>query len=95
MNSEMQVTATDVYAQKLATYNDAPGDATVSEMVDSAVRDLQLPRHDVNGQSLLYYARLEREGRQLNGGERLDEALRTGDHLVIVPQIQAGGVESS
>ena len=95
MAMELQVTASDVYAQKEATYNNAPADATINEMIDSVVQDLRMPRHDVNGQSLLYYARLQREGRQLNGGERVGEALQNGDHLVIVPQIQAGGRLSS
>ena len=93
--AELRMTAADVYAQKEATYNSAPAEATVREMVDSAVMDLQLPRHDAHGQPLVYYARLEREGRQLNGGERLGDALRSGDRLVIVHQIQAGGCVAS
>ena len=51
-----------------------------------------LARNDVEGRPLRYRARLEREGRHLDGHERVDEALKPDDHVVLMPTVHAGAV---
>jgi hypothetical protein len=43
---------------------------------------------------LTYHARLDREGRHLQGAEHVAEAVRPGDRLVLQPNVDAGGVRA-
>jgi hypothetical protein len=81
---------TDVSGQKGLEVNDVPSDATVGELVESLLAEMQLKREDTNGRPLTYHARLEREGRHLHASERVGDALQTGDKLVLQPNIDAG-----
>jgi hypothetical protein len=51
---------------------------------------MSLPANDPTGQPLAYHARLEREGRHLNAAERVGDAVREGDTLMLQPNIDAG-----
>jgi hypothetical protein len=44
----------------------------------------------VRGQPIVYTARLNREGRQLNASERVGDALVEQDEIVLAPSIDAG-----
>lgn len=83
--------ASDVSGQKRATVADVPGEATIGEVVEGLLADMNLTRSDVSGRPLTYHARLEREGRHLHASERVSDALKTGDRLVLQPNIDAGG----
>ncbi len=80
----------DVSGQKLYRVGNAPRDATVGELVSSLLDQMSLPVNDTNGNRLAYQARLEREGRALNFGERIGDALESGDKLTLQPNIDAG-----
>jgi hypothetical protein len=84
----------DVSGQKTATVTDVPSDASVGELVEQLLAELQLTRNDSSGRPLTYQARLDREGRHLLASERVGDALHAGDHLVLQPNIDAGGPTS-
>ena len=80
----------DVSGQKKADVRDVPQDATVGELLQGLLSQMNLPRNDAGGRPLTYHARLEREGRHLLASERVGDALQTGDELVLQPNIDAG-----
>jgi hypothetical protein len=84
----------DVSGQKTLDLENVSAGRTVGELVDQLLAELALVREDTNGRPLTYRARLEREGRHLNAAERLGDALRSGDRLVLQPNIDAGGAKS-
>ena len=86
----ISVTVSDVSGQKVFRVPKAPADATVGELVQGLLSQMNLPANDSNGQPLAYQARLEREGRHLNAAERVGDALETGDRLMLQPNIDAG-----
>jgi len=81
----------DVTGQKTATVSDVPADASIGEIVEQLLSELNLTRNDTSGRPLTYQARLDREGRHLQSSERAGEALQSGDRLVLQPNIDAGG----
>lgn len=81
---------TDVSGQKHATVTDVPAEASVGELVDQLLEELRLPKQDTSGRQLTFHARLDREGRHLLASERVGEALRSGDRLILQPNIDAG-----
>lgn len=90
-NSTLEFGVTDVSGQKMARVRDIPEDATVGEVIEGLLGELAMPRNDTNGRPLTYHARLEREGRHLHASERVTDAVRSGDEVVIQPNIDAGG----
>ncbi|MGD0948410.1 MAG: hypothetical protein ABSA52_13360 [Candidatus Binatia bacterium] len=83
--------ASDVSGQKTVRASAVPVDATVGELVQGLLAKMGLNRNDVEGRPLNYYARLDREGRHLNGSEIVGDALKEGDEIVLTPNIDAGG----
>jgi hypothetical protein len=83
--------ASDVTGQKVLAVSGMPEDVTVSELVQGLVGKMGLPLNDASGRPLSYHARLDREGRHLQGAERVAEAVRTGDRVVLQPNVDAGG----
>ncbi len=65
------------------------GEGTIGQLVDRLLPDLELPSES-RGERLSYAARLEREGRHLHASERVVDALREDDELMISPSIDAG-----
>ena len=84
------VRVSDVSGQKTVKASGVPGYTTVSELVQGLLHKIGLPRNDAEGRPLSYRARLDREGRHLNGNERVGEALKEDDHVVLQPNIDAG-----
>jgi hypothetical protein len=82
--------ASDVSGQKAVRAPAVPASFTVRELVDRLIAKMGLARNDVAGRPLDYQARLEREGRHLNGAETVGDALREDDALVLTPRIDAG-----
>ena len=80
----------DVSGQKRMTVDDISEAARIGELVEQFLADLDLVREDAEGRPLNYRARLDREGRHLNGAERAGDALLSGDLLVLQPNIDAG-----
>ena len=81
----------DVTGQKRKSISNIPPDCTVGELVQELLSELQLPKNDGAGRPLQYQARLDREGRHLNGSETVGDALQAGDSVVLTPNIEAGG----
>ncbi len=83
---------TDVTGQKKLKFRVPGGDSetTVGELVEGLLPRMGLPGV-ADGRPLTYSARLEREGRHLLGSERVAEALRENDELLLSPSINAGG----
>jgi hypothetical protein len=86
----ISLTVSDVSGQKVFRVPKAPPDATVGELVQGLLSQMNLPANDSNGQPLAYQARLEREGRHLHAAERVGDSLETGDKLMLQPNIDAG-----
>jgi hypothetical protein len=80
----------DVSGQKVLSVSNVPTDATVSELVQGLVGQMRLPVNDAAGRVLTYHARLDREGRHLQGAERVADALQPNDRLVLQPNVDAG-----
>jgi hypothetical protein len=87
----LELTASDVSGQRRVQVRNVAGKATVAELVRSLVARLGLIREDAAGRPLTYRARLERQGRTLNGSELIGEALKPQDKISLYPHIQAGG----
>jgi len=82
--------ATDVAGQHPVSAPDVPMDATVGEVIQGLLGEMNLPRNDSDGNPLAYQARLEREGRHLHSSERVGDALQDNDRIVLQPEIEAG-----
>jgi hypothetical protein len=80
----------DVTGQKTKSVSNIPPDCTVGELVQELLSELQLPKNDGAGRPLEYQARLDREGRHLNGSETVGDSLQSGDKVVLTPNIEAG-----
>ena len=82
---------TDATGQKQLRFRVAAGDSntTVGELIEGLLPRMGLPPV-ADGRPLTYSARLEREGRQLQGSERVADALREDDTLLLSPSINAG-----
>ena len=89
MEAEFEVS--DVSGQKLLNVSGVPVDATVGELVQGLIGRMRLPVNDAGGRPLTYHARLDREGRHLQGTERVAETVRSGDRVVLQPNVDAGG----
>ena len=87
----LTLTVTDVTGQKKMKIRVASGDTqtTVGELIAGLLPRMRLAA-TADGRPLSYSARLEREGRHLQGSERVAEALRTDDVLLLSPSINAG-----
>ncbi len=83
--------ASDISGQKRAALREVQTDATVGELVQGLLARMNLPRNDVSGRPLTWHARLDREGRHLLATERVGEALKPNDRIVLQPNIDAGG----
>jgi hypothetical protein len=80
----------DVSGQKLVRASGVPIGTTITELVQGLLTKMGLARHDVEGRPLTYNARLDREGRHLNGGEIVGDSLENDDLIVLTPNIDAG-----
>lgn len=86
----LTLVATDVSEQKRSTARDVPPDGSVGELIKELIAGMGLPRNGNGGEELNYHALLPREGRHLHASERIGEALRSGDQIVLQPNIDAG-----
>jgi hypothetical protein len=81
----------DVTGQKVLAVSDVPEDLTVTDLIQGLLERMRLPANDAAGRPLSYHARLDREGRHLQGAERVRESLQPGDRVVLQPNVDAGG----
>ena len=86
----MNFEATDVSGQKVAMVSNIPVGATVTDMIEGVLPDMNLPKNDTAGYAITYQALLEREGRHLGGRELVHDALEEGDRVVLHPNLDAG-----
>jgi hypothetical protein len=86
----LELTVSDVTRQKVRTVEDVSTRATAAELVDAFIADLNMPRNDPAGRSLTYRALHRREARHLHPTERLGDSVRSGDWLVLQPNVDAG-----
>jgi len=82
----------DVTGQKVLAVSNVADDVTVSELIREMLAKMRLPVNDAAGRPLSYHARLDREGRHLQGTERVRESLQPGDRIVLQPNVDAGGL---
>ena len=81
----------DVTGQKVVAVSSVAGDATIGELIPELLGRMRLPANDAAGRPLSYHARLDREGRHLQGAERVRESVQPGDRIVLQPNVDAGG----
>jgi hypothetical protein len=84
------VLARDVTGQKRFRLTGVSAQSSVGELVRGALARMGLVTRDHTGQELDYRARLDREGRQLHSSERVGDALRSDDEIVLTPRVSAG-----
>lgn len=89
-SSGIALEVSDVSKQKLTKVTGVPRDATVGEIVQGLLDEMQLPQSDANGRQLTYQAHLDREARHLHSSELIGDALQPGDRLTLQPSIEAG-----
>ncbi len=82
--------ATDVSQQKVRRVSNIMPDVTVREFTQSLLAEMNLPQNDPEGRPVTYQALLEREGRHLQSWERLGDTVKSGDRVVLQPNIDAG-----
>jgi len=82
--------ASDITRQKAVRAPAVPANFTVRELVQGLIAKMGLARNDAEGRPLNYQARLDREGRHLNGAETVGDALREDDEITLAPNIDAG-----
>ncbi len=90
MISVMEIEALDVTGQRGRKYSPRDPDASVGQMIEELVAEMDLPVYDAEGGTTTYQARLERDGRALNAAERLQDTVVSGDRVYIEPDISAG-----
>lgn len=81
----------DVSGQKVLAVSGVPDDVTITDLIGQLRDRLRLPANDAAGRPLSYHARSDREGRHLQGHERVRESIQPGDRVVLQPNVDAGG----
>jgi hypothetical protein len=89
--AERAFEVSDVTGQKVLSISEVPGDVTVTDLIQGIVGRMRLPANDAGGRPLTYHARLDREGRHLQGHERVTDSVLPGDRIVLQPNVDAGG----
>jgi hypothetical protein len=82
----------DVSGQKHFRVPSVSKESTIGELIHGLLARMGMARNDSNGRPLTYRARLEREGRHLDAGERVGESLKEGDAISLHPTVIAGGM---
>jgi len=90
MPETVSIEVTDPTRQRVSRVSDLPPDSSVGEMVSRMLPLLRLPDSDSDGRPFVYQARLDREGRSLNSGERIGDVLKNADRVTLLPRINAG-----
>jgi hypothetical protein len=80
----------DVTGQKVLAVSNVAEDVTIGEFIQEMLGKMRLPSNDASGRPVSYRARLDREGRHLQGTERVHESLKPGDRVVLQPNVDAG-----
>ncbi len=91
MTNTLTLEVSDVSAQHQYQAQ-LPGDEdlTVQELLQELSRRMELPSSDANGRPTSYSLLHDGEGRVVNPSERVHEAFKTGDRVVLTPHIEAG-----
>ncbi len=89
--STIRVSASDVTGQNTKRAAAVPTDTTVGTLLRTFLASMELAKSDAEGRPIQYKARLDREGRHLHSSEMVGDALQEDDHVVLLPDIQAGG----
>ena len=64
---------------------------TVGELVEGLIPKMGLSTHDPQGRPVAYQVLLERSGRHLHASEIAGDVLEPDDHIILQPNIMAGG----
>jgi hypothetical protein len=80
----------DVTGQKVLAVSNVPDDVTINDLIKGLTERMRLPPTDAAGRPVSYHARLDREGRHLQGTERVRESVQPGDRVVLQPNVDAG-----
>jgi hypothetical protein len=87
---DLEFQVSDVSGQKLRNVKNVDASATVGELIQGLLAKMDLPENDKGGRPVTYRARLEREGRHLHASEKVADTVRTGDKVVLQPNVDAG-----
>jgi len=86
----MDIHVRDVASQRPYRARGLRAELSVGDLVRGLSEKMNLPKTDATGQVHAYHAYLGREGRHLHASERVGDALRPEDEIVLQPDIQAG-----
>ena len=89
-----RIEAQTASGQRVMELKNVPEDATVRELIEDLLDQMNLPQTDTGGRPLPYHARLEREGRHLHASEIVGDALKEDDRIMLQPDIEAGAALS-
>ncbi len=88
----IDISASNVSRQKRVDLKGVPTERTMGELLDGVlIPRLHLPRFDSEGRQVNYAARIERTGVKFQRSGLIADGLEQGDHVVVQPEIQAGG----
>jgi hypothetical protein len=86
----IDLTVSDITRQKKRQVENVSPQATAAEVVQELIDELNMPRNDSAGRSLSYRALHRREARHLRPTERIGDNVRSGDLLILQPEVNAG-----
>lgn len=89
-NDMITITARDVTGQRRTSY-EIPRSSSVNDLIDQVGDRMNLLREDADGRPITWFARHEREGRNLHRSEKVGDALQDSDEIRLQPEISAGG----
>lgn len=90
----LDLEASDVTGQHRVKVHDVAPDTTVGELVRGLVRKMGLASTDPNGNRYVYHVRHD-AGRHLHASEIVGDVLHPGDHVSLLPNVDAGSGRAS
>jgi hypothetical protein len=91
-STTLDLVVSDTSRQKVKTVEDVSSDYTAAELVQGLIDELSLPRNSPDGHAYSYQALLRREARHLGANERIGDACKDDDWLVLQPEVNAAAV---
>ncbi len=90
MSMGLDLYASDASGQRRFSVSNFPRTARIRDLVKSLIPQMGLNSNDSAGRPLAYQAFSRREHCHLRGSDTVGKALRDGDEISLLPDIQAG-----
>jgi hypothetical protein len=90
MSASLALYASDATGQRRFSVNSFPTTAKIRDLIKALIPQMGLNSTDTAGRALNYQAFSKREHVHLRSSDTVGEALRDGDEISLLPDIQAG-----